>query len=88
MLEGMVSEVHFANLTRLKEIHASQNRMTLEVSHRWIPPFQLYTLYWGSWSLGPKFPSWLCSQRHLNMLDISNIRISDVVPPMFWNLFS
>ena len=48
MLEGVVSEVHFANLTRLTLLYASQNRLTLNVSLDWIPPFQLNSLVLGS----------------------------------------
>ena len=85
---GVVSEVHFANLTRLIELHASKNQLTLEVSHNWIPSFQLYQLGFRSWNLGPKFPSWLCLQKRLWYLDISNTNVSDVVPPLFWNMSS
>ncbi|KAK4569236.1 hypothetical protein RGQ29_004581, partial [Quercus rubra] len=88
MLEGAVSEVHFANLMRLKTLVASQNQLTLEVSDNWTPPFQLNHLDLGSWNLGPKFPLWLCSQRQLLTLGISNTRILDAVPPSFWNLTS
>jgi hypothetical protein len=88
MLEGVVSELHFVNLTSLTEFHASQNRLTLEVSHDWIPPFQLDILFLRSWNLGPKFPSWICSQKHLWHLDISNTGVLDAVPPLFWNLSS
>ncbi|KAL4634627.1 hypothetical protein ACB092_04G213700 [Castanea dentata] len=88
MLEGVVLEVHFASLMRLKTLVAAQNRLTLEVSDNWTPPFQLNHLDLGSWNLGPKFPLWLCSQRQLSTLGISNTRISDAVPPSFWNLTS
>ncbi|KAL4634646.1 hypothetical protein ACB092_04G215400 [Castanea dentata] len=88
MLEGVVLEVHFANLMRLKTLVAAQNRLTLEVSDNWTPPFQLNHLHLGSWNLGPKFPLWLCSQRQLLTLGISNTRILDAVPPSFWNLTS
>ncbi|KAM4073224.1 hypothetical protein ACB094_10G002100 [Castanea mollissima] len=88
MLEGVVSEVHFTNLTRLALLYASKNRLTLKVSLDWIPPFQLQYLVLGSWNLGPKFPSWLCSQKQLLILDISNTGIIDAVPPWFWNLSS
>ncbi|KAK7839679.1 receptor-like protein eix2 [Quercus suber] len=88
MLEGVVSKSHFSNLTRLKKFYAFGNRLTLNVSHDWIPPFQLGYLSLRSWNLGPNFPTWLCSQRHLQNLDISNTRISGVVPPSFWNLSS
>ena len=61
MLEGVVLELHFAKLMRLKTLVASQNRLTLEVSDNWTPPFQLNTLVLGSWNLGSKFPLWLYS---------------------------
>ncbi|KAK7831426.1 receptor-like protein eix2 [Quercus suber] len=76
MLERVVSEVHFSNLTSLIGFYASRNKLTLEVSHNWDPPFQLESLSFQSWNLGPNFPTWLCSQRHLRNLDISNTRIS------------
>nr|XP_023892715.1 receptor-like protein EIX2 [Quercus suber]XP_023892716.1 receptor-like protein EIX2 [Quercus suber] len=88
MLEGVVSEVHFANLTRLTLLYASKNRLTLKVSLDWIPPFQLNSLALGSWNLGPKFPSWLCSQKQLSDLDIPNTGIIDAIPPCVWNLSS
>ncbi|KAK4569237.1 hypothetical protein RGQ29_004582, partial [Quercus rubra] len=88
MLEAAVSEVHFANLMRLKTLVASQNQLALEVSDTWTPPFQLNHLDLGSWNLGPKFPLWLCSQRQLLTLGISNTRILDTIPPSFWNLTS
>ncbi|KAK4559573.1 hypothetical protein RGQ29_008696 [Quercus rubra] len=88
MLEGVVSEVHFSNLTGLTVLFASKNRLTLEVSLDWIPPFQLNYLGLESWKLGPKFPSWLYSQKQLLSLHISNTGILDRVPPWFWNLSS
>ncbi|KAM3734257.1 hypothetical protein ACB098_10G001700 [Castanea mollissima] len=88
MLEGVVSEVHFTSLTRLTLLYASKNRLTLKVSLNWIPPFQLQYLVLGSLNSGPKFPSWLCSQKQLLSLDISNTGIIDAVPPCFWNLSS
>jgi Leucine-rich repeat (LRR) protein len=88
MLEGVVSKTHFSNLTRLKELSATPNRLTLKVSHDWVPPFQLEILNLGSWNLGPNFPSWICSQKHLWSVDISNANITDVVPSLFWSMSS
>ncbi|XP_050246671.1 receptor-like protein EIX2 isoform X1 [Quercus robur] len=48
MLKGVVLEVHFANLMRLKRLVASQTQLTLEVSDNWTPPFQLNHLDLGS----------------------------------------
>ena len=87
-MEGAVSKSHFSNLTRLTTFFAFGNRLTLNVSHNWIPHFQLAILSFRSWKLGPEFPLWLCSQRYILYLDISNTQISDVIPPSIWNLSS
>jgi Leucine-rich repeat (LRR) protein len=42
----------------------------------------------GSCPLGPRFPTWLQSQKHLQRLDFSNASISDVIPSWFWSLCS
>ncbi|KAM3734416.1 hypothetical protein ACB098_10G013600 [Castanea mollissima] len=88
MLKGVVSEVHFSNLTSLRILSAFGNQLTLKESQNWVPPFQLEELYLQSWNLGPKFPPWLCSQRRMKYLDISYTQISDMAPPSFWNLSS
>ena len=85
MMDGVVSEVHFANLMRLTTLAAYSNQLTFEVSHNWVPPFQLNYLNLASWNLG-KVPLWLCSQKHLFYLDISHTGISDTIPLPFWNL--
>ncbi|KAF3433853.1 hypothetical protein FNV43_RR24956 [Rhamnella rubrinervis] len=77
-LKGMVHEVHFANLTRLKYLHASGNSLTLNTTTNWLPPFQLDSLILNSWHLGPKFPMWIRRQQHLFHLEISNTGISVV----------
>ncbi|KAE9463962.1 hypothetical protein C3L33_04110, partial [Rhododendron williamsianum] len=86
LLEGMVSEVHFTNLVNLTEFSARGNRLTLNVSPDWIPPFHLELLDLGSWHLGPKFPTWLKSQKSLGTLEISNTGISDRIPSWLWNM--
>jgi Leucine-rich repeat (LRR) protein len=87
-LEGVISETHFSNLTRLKELTAGPNRLTLKVSHDWVPPFQLVILHLESWNLGPNFPSWICSQKHLCSVSIANANITDAVPSLFWSMSS
>ncbi|XVE89965.1 hypothetical protein DITRI_Ditri20bG0038800 [Diplodiscus trichospermus] len=87
-LEGAVSEGFFSNLTRLRVLRASQNKLKFEANLNWIPPFQCQTIELGYWSLGPKFPSWLQFQKDLSTLDISSAGISDVVPSWFWNFTS
>ncbi|KAI3748944.1 hypothetical protein L6452_12402 [Arctium lappa] len=87
-LTGVLTEDHFANLTALDTLWAGANMLTLELSVRnWVPPFQLTRLRIGSWKLGPRFPSWLRSQRNLMNLDIADAGISDTVPSWFWISF-
>ncbi|RVW41917.1 LRR receptor-like serine/threonine-protein kinase GSO1 [Vitis vinifera] len=85
-LNGVVSEKHFANLTRLKYLHASSNSFTLEVGSDWNPPFQLEILEMRYWQLGPLFPAWLQTQKDLMGLDISRAGIKDAIPSWFWSL--
>ncbi|KAK2639688.1 hypothetical protein Ddye_027483 [Dipteronia dyeriana] len=87
-LNGTLSQVHFANLTRLTFFIASGNSLALKASSHWVPPFQLITLYLGSCHVGPQFPSWLRSQKSLSDLDISSAQISDVIPDWFWKSIS
>ncbi|PON60417.1 Leucine-rich repeat domain containing protein, partial [Parasponia andersonii] len=84
--EGIVSEAHFANLTKLTYLAASRNQLSLKVSPYWIPPFQLEHIELRFWNLGPHFPMWLRSQKNLFTIDLSNTGISDVIPYWFWNL--
>ncbi|CAL8998151.1 unnamed protein product [Prunus brigantina] len=87
-LKGDVSEVHFTNLTRLEELHATDNSLTLKTSRGWLPPFQLFMLHLNSWHLGPELPRWLQSQTRLEDLSISNTSISGTIPIWFWNFSS
>ncbi|KAL8466981.1 hypothetical protein ACS0TY_035890 [Phlomoides rotata] len=82
MLEGVVTETHFANLTKLEELYASGNQLTLKVSPNWIPPFQLSTLQLASWNLGlgSHILSWLQKQRNIVNLDLSNTGIRGSLP--------
>ncbi|KAK4487197.1 hypothetical protein RD792_006516 [Penstemon davidsonii] len=90
MLEGIVSESHFANLTKLKILLASGNHLTLQVEPNWIPPFKLSVLGLGSWNLGGdhnRIPTWLETQKgYISDLDLSNTGISFHVPSWFWEM--
>ncbi|KAF7820349.1 receptor-like protein EIX2 [Senna tora] len=86
---GVVKEVHLANFTRLIDFSASRNQLTLNVGPNWRPSFQLLRrLEMPSWHLGPTFPSWLQSLKHLLYLDISNNMISESIPTWFWGTFN
>ncbi|KAL7608716.1 receptor-like protein 46 [Lactuca sativa] len=78
-LEGVVSEIHFANISMLKHLDTSSNtRLTFKVSHGWIPPFQLVSF--SSCKIGGEFPQWLRNQRTLVELTLSNASISGPLP--------
>ncbi|KAF3440619.1 hypothetical protein FNV43_RR18903 [Rhamnella rubrinervis] len=84
-LEGTMSEVHFANLSNLKQIDFSVNSLAFQVDPNWVPPFQLSYISMKSCILGPRFPTWLGTQNETITLYISNTSISDVLPPWFPN---
>nr|WHO55008.1 receptor-like protein EIX2 [Nitraria sibirica] len=82
---GTLSQVHFANLTQLRDLILSENPLLrMKVSSTWVPPFQLQILAFSSCYLGPRFPAWLRSQKQLLYLDASNSNISDTIPSWFW----
>ncbi|WCJ23610.1 receptor like protein 26 [Euphorbia peplus] len=86
LLNGKVSEMHFANLTKLRKFDGSMNQLTFKVGLHWIPPFlSLQVLRLRSWDIGAQFPGWLHSVKHLYDLDLSSSRISSTIPDWFWN---
>ncbi|KAL5549655.1 hypothetical protein UlMin_004886 [Ulmus minor] len=86
LFEGVVSEVHFVNLTNLRFLKASGNSLSIRVNPDWIPPFHLEYLKLGSWNLGSQFPTWLKSQKGIRQIDLSNTGISEAIPIWFLNL--
>ncbi|XP_038882430.1 receptor-like protein EIX1 [Benincasa hispida] len=84
-MEGMVSEVSFANLVNLIDLDLSGNNLTLNFSNGWSPPFKLYRLHLRSCNLGPQFPIWIKPQNMVFSIDLSNTGISGMVPHMFWS---
>lgn len=85
-IQGTISESHFANLSKLKELDLSLNSLALEFSSDWIPPFQLDVIKLEGCKLGPHFPKWLQTQNHFSELHIPSAGISDSVPNWFWDL--
>ncbi|XP_017438177.1 receptor-like protein EIX2 [Vigna angularis] len=84
-LEGDVTESHLSNFSKLRYLHLSENSLSLKIVPNWVPPFQIISLGLRSCKLGPRFPSWLHTQRFLDFLDISNNRLNCSVPKLFWN---
>ena len=79
--EGVLSESHFTNFSKLLGLALSSNLLTVKVvSTDWVPPFQLEHLFLASCNLNSTFPNWVLNQNHLLNLDISNNNITGKVP--------
>ncbi|XP_020114722.1 leucine-rich repeat receptor protein kinase EMS1-like [Ananas comosus] len=86
-LQGLISEAHFANLSKLDELTLSSNSLIIDVDQNWIPPFQLSYLALDSCQfLHPQFPAWLRWQKQIDFVSLSNTGIRDTLPEWFWNL--
>ncbi|KAJ9540411.1 hypothetical protein OSB04_026917 [Centaurea solstitialis] len=85
-VEGVISDVHFLNLTHLTYLDMSFNSFAFELSSHGSIPSQLETIKLQSCKLGPSFPKWIRNQTVFKHLDISGAEISDGIPAWFWNL--
>ncbi|XP_042414143.1 probable leucine-rich repeat receptor-like protein kinase At1g35710 [Zingiber officinale] len=87
--EGDITEFHLSNLTKLYDLSLSENHfLTIAIDHNWTPPFQLDLISLGSCKLGPRFPTWLRSQKFITVIDLHNTSIEDNLPEWFWNSLS
>ncbi|XP_057732393.1 receptor-like protein EIX2 isoform X2 [Arachis stenosperma] len=43
-LEGVITESHFTNLSKLKYFDIAGSSLTIKISARWVPPFQIQSL--------------------------------------------
>ncbi|KAF3435149.1 hypothetical protein FNV43_RR22236 [Rhamnella rubrinervis] len=88
--EGVITELHLANLSSLKELRMDQNSsdmsLVFNISSDWLPPFKLRVLHMNLCRLGPKFPTWLKNQNGLTSVTLRNAGISGMVPNWFWQL--
>jgi hypothetical protein len=82
--EGVVSESHFTNLSKLVSLDLSDNSLTVEVSDDWVAPFQLEELDLLSCNLNSRFPNWLQTQNELSILSLSNVSNLSPIPLWFW----
>ncbi|XP_051137605.1 receptor-like protein EIX1 isoform X2 [Andrographis paniculata] len=80
LFNGIISEIHFDKLSKLKRLLVSSNSINFKFEHGWMPSFQLTYLDMGSSNIGGQFPAWLQSQKTLVYLDLSNCGISGTLP--------
>ncbi|XP_045795484.1 receptor-like protein EIX2 [Trifolium pratense] len=83
--DGVVSESHFTNLSQLIILHLSLNRLTINISNDWVPPFQLLDLSLSSCNLNSRFPNWIRTQKYLLFLSLSNVSNLSPIPTWFWH---
>ncbi|KAJ9158876.1 hypothetical protein P3X46_024420 [Hevea brasiliensis] len=85
-LDGVITEAHLQDFSRLRVLDLSFNRLILNVSSNWIPDFQLESINLENCEIGPRFPWWLQNQKRISELDMGNASISDIVPDWFWDI--
>ncbi|XP_022735637.1 receptor-like protein kinase 5 [Durio zibethinus] len=87
-IEGVITELHFQNLTYLSDLSLSSTNKSLVFRLRddWIPPLQLDQIAINDCQLGPAFPPCLRTQIKLSQITLSNVGISDTIPDWFWRL--
>ncbi|GAU49740.1 hypothetical protein TSUD_43270 [Trifolium subterraneum] len=82
--EGILSESHFTNLSKLEFLYLGDNLLTIKVNDDWVPPFQLQGLDLSSCKLNSRFPNWLQTQNDLSYLFLSNVDNLPPIPIWFW----
>ncbi|THU54781.1 hypothetical protein C4D60_Mb10t28780 [Musa balbisiana] len=87
-LAGVISEVHFENLTRLQVLDLSYNPINISIGQSWVPPFQLRFVDLTKCQLGPQFPEWLQFQTQIQELYLADCKIAGTMPAWFWNISS
>ncbi|XP_045824846.1 receptor-like protein EIX2 [Trifolium pratense] len=81
---GEISEKTFSKLSNLNYIDLTgSNFIVFQFDLDWVPPFQLHDLKLRNTNPGPNFPSWIYTQKSLQLLDLSSSGISLVVTKKF-----
>ncbi|XP_065035228.1 receptor-like protein EIX2 [Musa acuminata AAA Group] len=85
---GVISDVHFENLTRLQVLDLYGNSITISIGQSWVPPFQLRLVCLTNCQLGPQFPEWLQFQTQIEELHLADCKIAGTMPAWFGNISS
>ncbi|XP_065035342.1 receptor-like protein EIX2 [Musa acuminata AAA Group] len=85
---GVLSQVHFENLTRLQVLDLRDNSITISIGQSWVPPFQLTYVDLTKCQLGPQFPEWLQFQTQIEELHLADCKIAGTMPAWFGNISS
>jgi Leucine-rich repeat (LRR) protein len=89
--EGIMTNVHFHNLTNLVSFSVSSknNTLVLKVTNDWVPPFKnLYYVEIRDCQIGSIFPDWLKYQIHLRKIFLKNAGIFGEIPHWLYNISS
>ncbi|XVF85237.1 hypothetical protein PTKIN_Ptkin17bG0101600 [Pterospermum kingtungense] len=86
--EGVITELHFQNLTYLSNLSISSTNKSLmfRLTDDWIPLLKLEQIAINDCLLGLAFPSWLRTQGKISEFTLSDVGISDTIPDWFWRL--
>ncbi|GLT49221.1 hypothetical protein SLA2020_227950 [Shorea laevis] len=87
---GVITEAHLINLTRLEYIFlpvASPSSLVFNITYDWVPPFMLKEIHIENCLVG-QFPAWLQSQIEVNYVVLRNARIFDTIPKAWFSRIS
>ncbi|KAF8032123.1 hypothetical protein BT93_D1136 [Corymbia citriodora subsp. variegata] len=86
-LEGVITEIHFSNLSRLKMLYIGDSyNLSFKAKPSWVPPFQLVIIWIDSCKFGPKFPQWIQTQVEATYITLANASLSGPLPKWLANL--
>ncbi|KAD5508848.1 hypothetical protein E3N88_16551 [Mikania micrantha] len=85
-LNGVLSE--YIGKTKILSINLSNNSLEGVPSEAHMSNLSdVEELDLSSCKLGPRFPKWIHALKNLTRISISNNRVSDTIPPEFWNMW-
>ncbi|GAU42683.1 hypothetical protein TSUD_131110 [Trifolium subterraneum] len=83
---GEISEKTFSRLYNLDSLDLTESKFVFQFDFDWVPPFQLQYLSLSDTNQGPTFPSWIYTQKSLQLLQLSRSGIALVDRNKFWSL--